>query len=542
MLCLRFAFLLGVSLGAPIAPLAAQSINLESLDKEMSTLVDRLSPTVVRVGPQNTGVLISPKGYVITDIAVARTLERNKEAYVDVALADRKVYRGYVMASDPDTETVILRLDVKRTFPYVRPGDPSDLATGHLLMTIGNSFGTADQNEPSVTLGVLSAIVRDAQGNPRVLETSAATNPGQEGGPYFNMNGDLIGLERNLPNGEDLATLSPIDRIVANYALAKPGETLFDKPRGVTSPGSLSTVLSRAFAISAARARHGVVALEIQRDSPPDAVDGIPIRLGPVSGTILDASGLVITALAPLVAKPKAIVAHTYDGSTFPANVVARDFKAGIALLQLDVKARALAPLPTRSSGELDLGQFCVTCGAPALPKDDRDGFVTTGLLSARNQLDGYRLALQTDAGTNVKNAGGALVDLHGRLVGVILMPIASYGQNSGLGFAIPIERIEALLPRWKKGGDVQAAALGVSLENAPGGVRVAQVTPKMPADKVGIQVGDIITELDGNRIPDQPAFSEYILLQKSAGDPLRVTLLRGKESKSFDLVLERRP
>lgn len=525
----------------------AQSANLSSLDKELVELVKRLAPTVARVGPSNSGVVISSKGLVLTDIDVVKRMREGGTAAIEVAVAGAPPFLASVAASDEATSTAILRIDAQRNFASVRPGHPAELEIGHLVLTIGNSFGSANESSPAATLGVLAAIHADRQGRGIRLETSAATNPGQEGGPYFNLHGDLIGLEFSLPQGDDLATLTPIDRIIERYADVKEVAGAFEKPRVLTPPSTLSETLSQGFAIAARRARPGVVTVIVEPVDPsakPADFHGVAVRKGPVSGVIVDPSGIVVAPLSAFQLETKSIRAVTHDGRSLPAILLARDFKAGLAALQLDIGSTPLTPLEMRKSDELQLGQFCLALGAPDDPDAPiaaRAGFVTTGILSARNQLDAYRDALQTDAGVGVKNAGGALVDLRGRLIGVVLPPALPFGPNSGLGFAMTVETVLANLPRWKSGASCEPAIIGAILADAEGGVRVDSVAANQPAAVAGVHGGDVITHLDGVRIDDRQAFSDFLLKHKCAGETLRLTVQRGKDVLTLSILLGKR-
>lgn len=541
-------FVLVAALASSLAARAgAQAANLASLDKEVVDLVKRLAPSVARVGQANSGVVISNKGLVLTDIDVVSRMKEGGAATIEVAVPGAPPYLASIAATDEATSTAILRIDADRNFPSVRPGNPAELEIGHLVLTIGNSFGSANENSPATTLGVLCAIHVDRQGNCLRLETSAATNPGQEGGPYFNLHGDLIGLEFALPRGDDLATLTPIDRIIARYAAMKDFAGAFQKPRVLTPPATLSESLSQAFAIAARRARAGVVTVLVELADPnataPD-FQGVPARKGPVSGTVVDPSGIVVAPLSAFQLEFKSIRVVTHDGRRLPAILLGKDHKAGLAALQAEVGDAPLPVLPPQTSDQLQLGQFCLALGAPDdldAPIAARAGFVTAGILSAKHQLDAYRDALQTDAGVGVKNAGGALVDLRGRFLGVVLPPAMPFGQNSGLGFAMPAEAVLANLPRWKSGTSCEPAMIGAVLSDGAGGVRVDSVSAGQPAAAAGVLANDVITHLDGVRVDDRQAFSDYLAKHKCAGDSLKLTLQRGKEVLSISLVLGKR-
>lgn len=543
------------------APALAQQASLQSLDKELVDVVERVAPSVVHIG-NATGVCVSEKGHILTDIQVAIDVGQDPKKMVEVAFPDQKRYLAQLVEKDPETKSALFRIDVKqKTFPAVRPGNPGALQVGHLLLTIGNSFGSAEESEPAVTLGVLSAVHRDEKGAPRVLETSAATNPGQEGGPYFNADGDLMGIERDLPTSEDLATISPIERIIADYAQLLPEGSPFQKPRALAPPKSQVQILSRAFAIAAERARKGVVTLVITRrkaeppapsaeaavataPAPEPEAPLVPVRMGPVTGTILDAKGFVIASSPPFATDIESIEALLADGRRLRATQIARDEKAGLVLLLLDKgDGEALPVLDEAPSGSVRLGQFVAAIGAPHGPPAAQDAFATFGILSAQHQLDAYRDALQTDAGVNVKNAGGPIVDLRGRMLGIALPPGQPFGQNSGLGFAIPLDALRAVLPAMMAGRSIEPAMVGVLLGDVPGGggARIESVSPGMPAEVAGVKAGDQVVLLDGTKIRNRREFADFMAKNKSAGDTLKLGILRDGKPLELSLVLIRR-
>ncbi len=572
---------------AVAAPSArAQMSSLDDLDREFRRVVERVAPAVVQVEPGISGVCISEQGYVLTDGLVARAFARSSDGTVEVTFPDQSRYDARLLATDAPTRTVVLAIDTRRRLPAVVPGDPEGLAVGHFLLTVGNAFGLASESEPAVTLGVVSAIHRDAQGRPVGMETSAATNPGQNGGPYFDTEGKLVGLARGLPDGQDLARVTPIDRIREAYAGKTEASRLFERPTSLRPPRSKSSILSRAFHIAAMRARPIVCTLLIERepvepseaeaadesaaddDEEGDEDDGgdgsgrrgkrkdekakekekappvIPVRTGPVTGTIVHSDGFVLAAGAPFGDDVRSVEAVLHDGRRYAATVVARDRKADLALLLLD--KRSQDPLPSLGAlhqDELSIGQFVVAVAAPHEPAPAADPFVTVGILSARHRLNAYLDALQTDAGVNVKNAGGALVDLRGRLIGVILPPSLPYGQNSGLGFAMPIDGLSGALTRLMKGQDNEPAYIGVVLGDAPGGgVLVNGVTAGFPGERAGLREGDVITLLDGEEVSNRRALTDFLWTRKAAGDPMDVTLRRGEETLQLRVELTRRP
>ncbi len=564
------------------ASAAGQMGSLSSLDEEFTRVVRAIAPAVVLVQPGISGVCLTDDGYVLTNRIVLEALEKTGARTVKVTFPARLTYDAAVHAADVETNTVILKIDARASLPCVRPGEPGELEVGYLMMTVGNAFGTATESEPAVTLGVVSSIRRDPQGRPAIIETSAATNPGQHGGPYFDTGGRLVGVFKALPDGQDLATVTPIDLIRAAYAATPAAERIFSNPSKLRPPRGKAEVLSRAFHIAASRARHGVVTIaitcapgaepaqaETAAEQKPEGGEGggegrrqdrrkekdgqqqeeapaLPAREGSVTGTIIDARGFVLAPEPAFGADVTGIEVLLADGRRYRASVHARDRKSRLALLLLDRKPDDLLEvLGDVPQDLLQVGQFAIAVAAPHGPPIEQEPFVTVGLLSARHRLDAYRDALQTDAGVNVKNAGGVLVDLRGRMCGVILPPEMPYGQNSGLGFAMPIDALRAVLPRMMEGRDVEPAFIGVVLGDPPGGragVLVNEVTEGFPGAAAGLEPGDVITHLDGVPVPNRRAFTDYLWKNKGPGDPLGVTVERAGQALDLTITLTRRP
>jgi len=550
----------------------AQMGSLAGLDREFTRVVTEVAPAVVEVEPGVSGVCVSSEGFILTDAAVALRLTSSKQTSVRVTFPDQRSFQATLHASDAATRTALLKIDERVRLPSVRPGDPADLEVGHLLMTVGNAFGTARESQPAVTLGVVSSIRRDAQGELLLLETSAATNPGQNGGPYFNTDGELIGLLHQLGDGFDLATVTPIGRIRAAYPTGARSRSVFDTVSRLDTPRTKAQVLSRAFQIAAERARPQLVSIHVQRTLPEEAAPtpaadepdsgkeqgdapppppAIAIPEGPITGTLVDPRGFVLAAAAPFGANVESIEAVSQDGRRFRATLVSRDEKAGLALLLLDQRPTDRWPkLKVIPQEQLDLGQFVIAVGAlsdPSGPDSSgkNDLYATVGLLSNRHRLDAHRDALQTDAGVSYKNAGGLLVDLRGRALGILLPPALPFGQNSGLGFALPMDALLERLPLMMEGRDLVPAYIGVMLSDAPGdqvGALISDVSEGFPGARAGLRPGDLILKLDGRDIRNRQALSDYLAKYKYAGDALKLTVLRAGETLEIELQLDRRP
>ena len=279
------------------------------------------------------------------------------------------------------------------------------------------------------------------------------------------------------------------------------------------------------------------------------AVSGFRQADGPTTGVICSADGYILTSSFNFIRDPAVITVMVADGRRFVAELVARDVPARLALLKVDAVD---LPVPRwLPAEELHAGQWALAAGyghgseAPA---------ISIGVLSALARLDGR--AVQSDVKTSPANYGGPLFDIEGRLIG-ICVPKAGKGDDivagvewydSGIGFAIRSEYIEARLPRLKNGEDLQSGFLGVRLElddpvvggtgeEAPvGGVRIVAV-PFGPAADAGLQPEDVITRIDDQPVPRVTAVAR-MLARRTAGDTIRVTYRRGEAEATVTLML----
>ena len=180
-------------------------------------------------------------------------------------------------------------------------------------------------------------------------------------------------------------------------------------------------------------------------------------------GLVVDPSGYIISSAFNFVNKPTSILVRLPDGTRKPAKLVATDHSRMLVLLKIDAEK----PLPVceiAPQGEMRVGQWAIAVGRTF--ESDRPN-MAVGILSALDRIWGK--AIQTDAAVSPNNYGGPLVDIRGRVMGVLvpLSPEAA-GEiagmewyDSGIGFAIPVEHIQQVLPRLKKGEDLYPGLAG---------------------------------------------------------------------------------
>jgi serine protease Do len=274
---------------------------------------------------------------------------------------------------------------------------------------------------------------------------------------------------------------------------------------------------------------------------------------GPTSGLIVHADGYVISSAFNFARKPSAIyVAVPGHKEKYVAEIVANDQTRMLTLLKL-VGVNGKLPLPIAApKREMRIGQTSLAVGRTLIGHADQMPSVSVGILSALNRI--WAKAIQTDAKVSPANYGGPLIDLHGRVQGV-LVPASprSEGEtagfewyDSGIGFAIPLEDINRVLPGMLKGTQknpvtLKRGLLGVTMKQAQdmhaATATIAAISPGSAAEKRGIKVGDTIKAIDGKPVVSQAQLQQR-LGPKYEGDSVSLTLQRGKEELKLDKVV----
>jgi S1-C subfamily serine protease len=272
-----------------------------------------------------------------------------------------------------------------------------------------------------------------------------------------------------------------------------------------------------------------------------DTVDRTLIADGPTTGLILSADGYIVSSAFNFVQQPASILVTFASGEQAPAELVATDHSRMLVLLR--VHGMADLPVPTFAPSDVRVGQWAIAVGRTFRP--DRTN-VSVGIVSAVNRMFGK--AIQTDADVSTANYGGPLVDIRGRVLGVIV-PMAPRDTSdvagvewydSGIGFAVPIAPLADRLEQMKEGVDQYPGLMGVALkEDSPldAPADLAAVVPNGPAGKAGLKKGDRIDEIDGRPIHTK-ADLRIALGPRYGGESVRVTAIRGDDRVERDIVL----
>ena len=259
------------------------------------------------------------------------------------------------------------------------------------------------------------------------------------------------------------------------------------------------------------------------------------------SGFVIDAAGLVITN-NHVIEGADEITVNFNDGSTLDAEIVGRDTKTDLAVLRVKPKAnKPLTAVKFGNSGVLRVGDWVMAIGNPF----GLGGTVTLGIVSARNRdinSGPYDNFLQTDASINRGNSGGPLFNMDGEVIGINTAIISPSGGSIGIGFAIPADTATSVIAQLEEFGETRRGWLGVRIQQVTDeiaeslgmdralGALVAGVTATGPADKAGIEPGDVVVKFDGKTVPTMRDLPRMVA-DTSVGKTVDVVVLRkGKE------------
>ena len=261
------------------------------------------------------------------------------------------------------------------------------------------------------------------------------------------------------------------------------------------------------------------------------------------SALVISEDGYLVSSAFNFAQKPSAILVTLENGSTMPARLVATDHNREIVLLKVDLPAgtRPLTISEVAPRDSVRVGTWALAVGR--MYEVDQAN-VSVGIISAIDRIWGK--AVQTDAKVSPSNYGGPLVDIHGRVIGILAPLTLQAGMggpgwyDSGIGFAVPLADIEAVLPRLKKGDDLYRGLMGVSLEGrdlysvVP---KIAAVHPRGPAQKAGLRAKDRVVEVNGTAIISQ-AQMKHALGPLYAGETINIVVMRDEQRVEATLEL----
>lgn len=284
---------------------------------------------------------------------------------------------------------------------------------------------------------------------------------------------------------------------------------------------------------------------------------GFRLADGPSTGLVLTSDGYILTSSFNFAREPSIITVTLADGRRLVARLLGRDHIRRLALIKVD--ADNLVPPEWAPRGDIRIGQYVIACGRAlggSVPS------ISLGIVSALGRRNGN--AIQTDAKVSPVNYGGPLLDIDGRVIG-LLVPMAGLGgalagaewYDSGIGFAIYHDKVELVRDRLAAGETIEPGKIGVVLEEdneesllpmldkffpPAKGVKIKQVARRSPASRAKLRAGDKIQAIDGQptgdllelqrRLSDRAAGEEITLTYKRRWDvrKVKITLVRQDE------------
>ena len=288
----------------------------------------------------------------------------------------------------------------------------------------------------------------------------------------------------------------------------------------------------------------------VEYHSSADERPRFRIESSAASAVVIDPDGYLVTNFHVVDAVAEINVQFN-DGRIAEPEIVGVDAETDLALLRVDM--RGLPVIPLGSSNQLRVGDVVMAIGNPY----GMGRSVTQGIVSATGRgdiyLNTFENYIQTDAAINAGNSGGALIDVRGQLIGINTAVLQQDTRTEGIGFAIPVDLVRGVVAELKEHGRVvrgwmgfrpddltpaERAAIGIEGDI---GILLDEVLPDSPAAAAGLQRGDIILAINGERIFSQRQ-ARLLVAGMSPGDTIEITGLREQEQFDATLVVVERP
>ena len=266
------------------------------------------------------------------------------------------------------------------------------------------------------------------------------------------------------------------------------------------------------------------------------------------SGVIVEKSGFIVTNFH-VIKNANDVRVALADKREFQAKVLLRDERTDLAILKIDSGGEPLPFLQLADSDRLQVGDLVLAIGNPFGVGQT----VTSGIVSALARthvgVSSYQFFIQTDAAINPGNSGGALIDMNGQVIGINTAIYSRSGGSNGIGFAIPINMVKAVIRSARAGNKVVRAWSGAVLQEVtadiaqnlgfkrPRGALVAGLHKASPLVKAGIKRGDVILALNGKPINNANEFS-YRFATANVGETAQVNYIRGGRERTATVKL----
>ena len=271
------------------------------------------------------------------------------------------------------------------------------------------------------------------------------------------------------------------------------------------------------------------------------------------SGVIVDATGVVLTN-SHVVHGATDVRIATADGFEYAVDIALDDPENDLAVLRVrDPAGRTFPALSFADSDDLQVGDLVLAIGNPFGVGQTVTSGIVSALARSGVEANSHEFFIQTDAAINPGNSGGALVDLTGKLVGINTAILSRTGGSVGIGFAIPANMAKIVAEAGIAGGTLVRPWLGLRTQDVtpdiaqsigldrPRGAMVTEVAPGGPAERAGLQPGDVILSIGDTPIDQASAF-DFRVATEPVGGSEQVSLLRRGRELSVEMALEPAP
>jgi serine protease Do len=268
------------------------------------------------------------------------------------------------------------------------------------------------------------------------------------------------------------------------------------------------------------------------------------------SGVIIDPNGYILTA-NHVIQGAEEIKVTLFDKREFKGKIIGTDAMTDIGVIKIE--ATNLPTIKIGDSDKLRVGETVIAIGSPyGLTQT-----VTMGIVSATGRANvgiaDYEDFIQTDAAINPGNSGGALVNVRGELIGINTAIFSTSGGYQGIGFAVPSNMAKAVMESLIKNGKVIRGWLGVSIQaltpelaknlniKSDIGVLIGDIIENSPAEKAGLQRGDVIIEYDGKAI-EEPRQLRNLVVTTKPDQEVKIKIIRENEEKTIKVIITEMP
>jgi serine protease Do len=269
--------------------------------------------------------------------------------------------------------------------------------------------------------------------------------------------------------------------------------------------------------------------------------------MGQGSGFIISADGYIMTN-NHVVGDADRVTVQLVDGREFTAKTIGTDPPTDVALIKIEADEE-LPFIPLGDSDKMEVGDWVLAFGNPF----GLSHTLTAGIVSAKGRsgigLTDYENFIQTDAAINPGNSGGPLVNLNGEAIGMNTAIFSRSGGYMGIGFAIPINMVKNIREQLVEHGSVTRGRLGVYIQDIDqdladsfgldqaDGILIAQVIEDSPAEKAGLEQGDVILRLNGQKVEKVAKFRNTIALTRP-GSEIRLQVLRDGKKQTINVTI----